>query len=515
MGTGLGLGIGIPFRRMGAGIDAQAQAHFNRVIADGGLVPSGLVGVNNFFKTVKGIYGTSDITTAISVGLDAQVLGYKLGAGAGTTAGQAAQKLYSCSGSSGDVVQTTAASQPLLLVHSGANYWFQPSISAANINRCSTDTINGRLSSDIDIKVYCKFSSSTAQNFIGRYDQTPFSWLFFQNTSRLNIALNNNTISASSTINNPLINSEGWVRVTRNGTNGDIMFYTSTDTHTTQINSISWTQLGSTISAANTPITTTGTDLLSVGYSAGNSGAFNNKIFRIYVSNTINATPIIDFNPNQYNAATSQTQWTSSTGEVWSIQTGTAKTGFKGVLVDRTILQSNGIATSLRAASINVISQAFTLYNSFKKFNNTLGTETIFELGTGATSSQGINLLINSFAGFESSNIFANVGRYNNNFSNNSLLLGLRANIFNINNTNEAKPYLFNNVVIAETGSSASNNNTAAVNATAINLLATNSGSTNFSQINFNTTILSLSENNTTILTAMYNYIRSINGNSF
>jgi len=52
----------------GEGIDAQAQAHYNRVIADGGLIPSGLVGVNNFFTTVKSIYGTSDITTAISVG---------------------------------------------------------------------------------------------------------------------------------------------------------------------------------------------------------------------------------------------------------------------------------------------------------------------------------------------------------------------------------------------------------------------------------------------------------------
>jgi hypothetical protein len=107
------------------GIDAQAQAHYDRVIADGGVLPSGLGGVNAFFQVVKNIYATSDITTAISVGLDAQVLGYKLGAGAGTTLGQAAQKLYSCSGASGDVVQTTAASQPLLLVHSGENYYFQ------------------------------------------------------------------------------------------------------------------------------------------------------------------------------------------------------------------------------------------------------------------------------------------------------------------------------------------------------------------------------------------------------
>jgi hypothetical protein len=289
------------------------------------------------------------------------------------------------------------------------------------------------------------------------------------------------------------------IRVTRNSTTGVITFIN---------NGVTLTTSGSQVAGA---FDISITSLCVGGYTAGFPFLGKINYANCYIGGVLTRA----FNPSQYNAATSQTQWTSSTGEVWSIQTGTAKTGFKGVLVDRTILQSNGIATSLRAASINVISQAFTLYNSFKKFNNTLGTETIFELGTGATSSQGINLLINSFAGFESSNIFANVGRYNNNFSNNSLLLGLRANIFNINNTNEAKPYLFNNVVIAETGSSASNNNTAAVNATAINLLATNSGSTNFSQINFNTTILSLSENNTTILTAMYNYIRSINGNSF
>ncbi len=84
-----------PFSFIGSGVDAQAKTHFDRVIADGGVVPSGLSGVNAFFKTIKTIYGTSDINTAISVGLDPQVLGYKLGAGSGTTLGQAAQKLYS------------------------------------------------------------------------------------------------------------------------------------------------------------------------------------------------------------------------------------------------------------------------------------------------------------------------------------------------------------------------------------------------------------------------------------
>jgi hypothetical protein len=493
----IGIGIGIPFRRMGAGIDAQAQAHYDRVIADGGLIPSGLVGVNNFFKTVKGIYGTSDITTAISVGLDAQVLGYKLGAGAGTTAGQAAQKLYSCSGSSGDVVQTTAASQPLLLVHSGANYWFQPSISAANINRCSTDTINGRLSSDIDIKVYCKFSSSTAQNFIGRYDQTPFSWLFFQNTSRLNIALNNNTISASSTINNPLINSEGWVRVTRNGTNGDIMFYTSTDTHTTQINSISWTQLGSTISAANTPITTTGTDLLSVGYSAGNSGAFNNKIFRIYVSNTINATPIIDFNPNQYNAATSQTQWTSSTGEVWTINTGTATTGYKGVLVDRTEVQGDGIDDRLISSSINFATPS----NLFVACAN-------LPTSPGATAICGGNNLLyyTQDGGLRRSVKDGNVQGDATGYTARTLSLE------SIQISRVASSFIFsrNNLVRLTTsigGSPVTDNSS-------VSLFSTFGGALHSNTI-INTIMFTSTQGTSTQNTDVYNYIRSINGNSF
>jgi hypothetical protein len=509
----IGIGIGIPFgrRKSGAAIDAQAQAHFDRVIADGGLVPSGLSGVNAFFIAVKAIYGTSDITTAISVGLDAQVLGYKLGAGAGTTLGQAAQKLYSCSGASGDVVQTTAASQPLLLVHEGANYWFGPTVIGNNITTPLkiTSGYNGEF--EIQVKIQPKNLTASQDYsiiFSAGGDGSLAIYLNGNTTNRtLGIFRNGNGIGlTTATIDVSTFN--GWIKAYRTETN--IRYETSTDGTT-------WT-LFENVTITNASFTLTGNSMIGNYSSSDGRGQFTGYIYRVKVwidGSSSTGTLTYDFNPNQYNAATSQTQWTSSTGEVWSIQTGTAKTGFKGVLVDRTIVQSNGIATSLTAASINVISEAFTLYNSFKKFNNTEGTETIFELGSGATSSQGINLLVNGFAGFESSNIFANVGRYNNNFSNNSLLLGLRANIFNINNTNEAKPYLFNNVVIEETGSSAANNNTAAVNATAINLLATNSGVTNFSQINFNTTILSLSENNTTILTAMYNYIRSINNSAF
>jgi hypothetical protein len=345
MGTGLGLGIGIPFRRMGAGIDAQAQAHYNRVIADGGLIPSGLVGVNNFFTTVKGIYGTSDITTAISVGLDAQVLGYKLGAGAGTTAGQAAQKLYSCSGSSGDVVQTTAASQPLLLVHSGANYWWGSSVSS---NYLSTpDAAANNFTGDIEIVVCAKAInwSSAYQVFAAKADNTG-SGMFFFSTGGTNVLFYSTIVGGSlrqvaSSASIPFANgTTGWLKLTHNTSNGDVIFYTSTD-------GITFTQLGTTqnvtsgVRNSNTKVVTIGSE------ETGTSRLFGGSIYKLTISNTIGGAPVVDFNPSQYSAATSQTQWTSSTGEVWTINTGTASTGYKGALITKTIVMSDGVDDKL------------------------------------------------------------------------------------------------------------------------------------------------------------------------
>jgi hypothetical protein len=352
---------------MGAGIDAQAQAHYNRVIADGGLIPSGLVGVNNFFKTVKGIYGTSDITTAISVGLDAQVLGYKLGAGAGTTAGQAAQKLYSCSGASGDVEQTTASSQPLLLVHSGANYWFGSGVSGNNVT--TTATISP--STQVDLILYLVSGASNsgasafanvlisndgaARNFVLNFSDlangiirlrcgTPFSEF-------------DSTVGIGNTSN-----YTGWIRATynQNGLNGDVVFYTSSNSVNTAINSISWTQLGATVTKVSSGLQV-GVSSLQVGSTQGISN-YLGKIARATISTTIGGAPVVDFNPNSYNAATSQTQWTSTTGEVWTINTGTATGGYKGLIVDKTYIQNDGVDDFLIATTSGsgIKSQYFT-----------------------------------------------------------------------------------------------------------------------------------------------------------
>ena len=489
-----------------ASVDAQALAAFNSLIAAGFTCPQGLNGINAAFKTIKTIYGTSDITTAISFFGDPS-LAYEAGAGSGTTLGQAIRTLPNIIDPTRatDAVQTTAASQPLLLVHSGVNYLFSPRVVG---NFCSTPSAAANsISGNIDIRVYYQSNTSgIVQTLLMKGDASAYNYAFDFDTSNIpRLIFGGFTIVNATATINPL--TLQWYRVTRNSTTGDVIFYTSND-------GITYTQLGSTVSTSAGNLPTNSLNLIIGENTAFANNGSQGKIYRATISNSIGGAPVVDFNPNQYNASTSQTQWTSSTGEVWSINTATTNNALKGALVDRTYIMGNGTSMGLSAASLNINRTAITNYTTFKKYSNSIGENIIVELGTNANLSQGFNLLINGFAGFESQNIFANVGRYNNNYSNNTLLLGLRTGVYNINNANEADPYLLNNSVIAPFGSSAANNNTAAMNATGYNLLNRNNASL-FANALFSSNIVARQEDNSTIRAAMYNYIRSINNNAF
>jgi hypothetical protein len=158
----IGIGIGLTFGRR-KGIDAQAQAAFNSLQSAGFTTPQGRTGINAAFKTIKTIYGTSDITTAISFFGDPS-LAYQIGAGSGTTLGQAIRTLPNIIDPTRatDAVQTTAASQPLLLIHEGANYWQGPNVTN---NAVSTpDAAANRISGDLDIIVYVKHTTNSTLN---------------------------------------------------------------------------------------------------------------------------------------------------------------------------------------------------------------------------------------------------------------------------------------------------------------------------------------------------------------
>jgi hypothetical protein len=496
----INLGIGIPFRRMGAGIDPQAQAHYNRVIADGGLIPSGLVGVNNFFKTVKGIYGTSDITTAISVGLDAQVLGYKLGAGAGTTAGQAAQKLYSCSGSSGDVVQTTAASQPLLLVHSGANYFFQ---SANTDNYCRTPNATAnQITGDIEIIVKAApINWATDYGmFVAKNSGGLNGWCFFTRSSK-RLGYVSTRGEVVSTVGHTFVNNEiGWVKVTHDTALGIVKFFTSND-------GITYTQLGSNVST--TAGATTNQNInVEIGTNAAGGNQLGGKVYSATISNSIGGAPVVDFNPSQYNAATSQTQWTSTTGEVWTINTGTAATGYKGVLVDRTIVQGDGINDFLTTDAAITLITSYEQFASFNGFNN----QAKYLLGVCDSGAAKNNYLIElstntiNWAFGDGTN-----QRYGtNSFTYNSLNI---ANLQYIQGNNFISTKKNNGATITNTGMFGAATTIAGASA---RLSLFRAGEFNGAYANGIINTLLLSVNGTTQQqTDMYGYIKSINNNAF
>ena len=302
----IGVGIGIPFFKSFGGIDAQAQAHFNRVIADGGLVPSGLSGVNAFFNTIKTIYGTSDINTAISVGLDPQVLGYKLGAGSGTTLGQAAQKLYSPKDVFGGI-------------GTGNAYWEGSGVTGNFVE--TPNAAANQITGDIDIIAKVNFLSNSTQDQIvlkaNAVAGSSFCYSFFKDGNNIKFAYSNDgtvaarvTSSSSVTLSSVgyTYNTDIWVRVTRTVLNGDVKFYYGSD-------GINWTQLGATQSTTANSIASAAIPL-RIGNWANILYFFTGKIYRVTISNSIGGAPVVDFNPNQYTGANI---WTSTTSEVWTV----------------------------------------------------------------------------------------------------------------------------------------------------------------------------------------------------
>ena len=463
----IGIGLHIGNRVMG-GIDAQAQAHYNRVIADGGVVPAGVSGTNAFFNAVKTIYGTSDITTAVSVGVDAHYLGYKIGAGAGATSGQAVQKLYSCAGSSGDVVQTTAASQPLLLAHVGSNYYYAPGVSGNYISTTSTYQNDDW---DVEFNVKGKYSLSNGR-IAGTRSVSDGTNVQIDGISiTLEYKIGAITYSAFALTTN-VDDVEYTARVTRNSTTGAVTFIKNGTTLTT-----SGSQIAGTLSSFSYAIEINGV----LGGVQGFVGNIN--WVKFYTSGSV----VRYFNPATYNASTSQTQWTSTTGEVWTINTGTAATGYKGVLVDRTIVQSDGVDDILFASAV-AVNQPDTIYVVNKLFDVS-GNSYIFD-GNG----------LNRQAMFGNQSIFAN------------LILGTAAGVGTLIHLTTA-------VVNGLTSTIDVNNVLSASGATGTNnlggLYLFARQSSTFGMVSIRTFVISNSVDNATRKTAMYNYIRSINNNAF
>jgi hypothetical protein len=222
------------------------------------------------------------------------------------------------------------------------------------------------------------------------------------------------------------------------------------------------------------------------------SNCSNAKCYYAHISETIGGSPLAVFNPNQYNAATSQTQWSSSTGEVWTINTGTATTGYKGVLVDRTMLQSDAIDDSLVVTGLSSFIN-LSVYAAVKVYTN-------------ATASRiyGGSLSANDHILFGNSIDLKAFNGAQLNFAGEVL----NATALYTTNFNSASSTIRRNDVNEVSG------NLGSLASTAIRLFCDGIGG-NFSNNCLNTILYSKTVDSGSVNTSVYNYTRSINNNAF
>lgn len=515
----IGIGISIANNRVGTSAPSlgstMATTHYNRVIADGGVVPAGISGLTTILDSVISAYGatsSTDFNTKVPVFLDPHYTGYKLGAGSGTTLGQAARTVYAIS-STADVTQATAASQPLLLAHSGVNYWW---ISGDLASNCTTpNAAANQITGDIEMIYRGSFDNNPSGNnlYLSKWESSGISYfLGTNNVGNLRAGFNIGGTSQFASSSVAFATNVNWYKVTRVASTGVVTFYQSTD-NTSNINSVNWTQLGTTI------ITTAG-NITSVNsvvaiYRAADQ-ANRGKCYRATISNSIGGAPVVDFNPSSYSASTSQTNWTSTTGEVWTINTGTATTGYKGVLVDRTVIQGDGIDDCFYNSTFAISSTGLTEYIVRKKYTSTSisGVAIVLELSTNTNTQQGICLTLNEGTDTTYNSIRGDIAKNSSTFNDSStnLLLSTAQQDVSQIAANETAYYAINNIPLTRVITGIGNNT--AMSSIGLYIMA-RGGVSIFANIRMNTIIMSSSADNSTVRTTLYNTIRSMSNNAF
>lgn len=337
-------------------------------IADGGTFKN-----SNYNATIDRIvaamnaFGTTDLSSRMVAWVDPEYLPYWQSTAGGTASNSGCRKLYDLFRRA-DFVQTNTPSMPLLLLHSGENYW---AVNAAGSgNSCTTpNAAANQITGDIDIKM--RFDVDGGYQAGG--NKSSGYGFFRASTGVLRLVLHDGAVNNTynSTANDPLTGIH-WGRVTRVSATGVITFFTSVD-------GVTWAQLGSTIpgfaGAFNNPVSS-----LNIG--DGSAASNSKNIYRFTVANTIGGNPVVDFNPQFFNPSSSQTQWTSATGEVWTINTSlnttSANNNYKGALVYRNMIMADGIDDAMASGNVTIGGQTLGVYSSNRMLNNVTNALSVF-----------------------------------------------------------------------------------------------------------------------------------------
>lgn len=215
------------------------------------------------------------------------------------------------------LVQATGASQPLLLPWNGANYVYLPGGGSANYIS-TPDSVPNSVTGDIEIQasvasvdwtpavsgdIISKWGNGvTNQSWMVRLTTTGTLTLFFSTTG-------SNTLSATSSAAVPFADgSRGWIKVTRASASGNVNFATSTD-------GIAWTALGVQQTSTAGNIFDGASAVQVSGYTG--AGSWIGNAYYAAILDGIGGTVVAKMDAAQ--AAHNATSWTSSTGEVWTV----------------------------------------------------------------------------------------------------------------------------------------------------------------------------------------------------
>lgn len=404
------------------------------------------------------VFGTTDLSSRMFSWVDPEYLPYRQSTEAGTASLSGCRKLYDLFRRA-DFVQTNTPSMPLLLLHSGENYWWSGGTLS---NYCSTpNAAANQITGDIDIVAKISlFTKNTVYTIISKYVIGGFAYMLRTNAAGgllLSVSLNGLTnITTQSTSSTPFgVNEIGWVRATRIASTGVVTFYTSTD-------GVTWTQLGNTVTNTAGSIFLSNS-IVEIGtYNNGGTDVLNGRVFRATISNSIGGNPVVDFNPQSFNPSTSQTQWTSATGEVWTINLGITSTGYKGALVYRNMIMSDAIDDAMASGNVTIGGQTLGLLASTRLMNSVSTNNDLIELSSDVTANN------NTFR--------ISMGNGTNRRLVNGTWSALGANI----NTSNADPFTSRLMLLSsliDTSQTAASENTMFINQSSV--ASTNSTSTN------------------------------------
>jgi hypothetical protein len=262
-----------------------------------------------------------------------------------------------------DLVQMTAANQPIPLSHSGTNYGYLNGVAGNYFS--SPDSVPTSIVGDLDVRfegALTDWTPAALTDLFSKWGSVGnYSWTFEIQTNGVprfaystdGTAITNRDATAAPTVTN---GDRLGLRVTMdvdNGAGGNtVTFYTRTDGLISE--NTGWTQLGTAVTNAGVTSIFNGTSSVQVSGRDATNGMITGTAYRAQMYSGIAGTLAFDFNPATYVSGTTFADSSSNAATI------TLNGG--ATIVTRTIAYFDGTNDYMKAAAAFSLAQPTTVY---------------------------------------------------------------------------------------------------------------------------------------------------------